>query len=86
MSLLFFLVTGTLSVTYLVSFVAVKASKWGFHLNFQGANIPNDLHNIYIPGKFVRFSSTRSSLKYMYIIGKDFKFQHMKTKVYLLNS
>ncbi|XP_052689089.1 sodium-coupled neutral amino acid transporter 9-like [Crassostrea angulata] len=40
---------GTLSVTYLVSFVAVKASKWGFHLNFQGVDIPNDLHNIYIP-------------------------------------
>lgn len=84
MSLLFFFVTGTLSVTYLVSFVAVKASKWGFHLNFQGVNIPNDLHNIYIPGKFVRFSSTSTSLKY--IIGKDLKFQHMITKVYLLNS
>lgn len=51
-------VTGTLSVTYLVSFVAVKASKWGFHLNFQGVDIPNDLHNIYIPGKFVGFFST----------------------------
>ncbi|XP_022319194.2 neutral amino acid transporter 9-like [Crassostrea virginica] len=40
---------GTFSVAYLVSFVAVKAHQWGFHMNFQGENDVKDIHHIYIP-------------------------------------
>lgn len=46
------LVIGTFSVAYLVSFVAVKAHQWGFHMNFQGENDVKDIHHIYIPGKW----------------------------------
>ncbi|XP_056019977.1 neutral amino acid transporter 9-like isoform X2 [Ostrea edulis] len=47
---------GTLSVMYLVSFVAVNAHDWGFNLTFGGEDRSGDAHHIYIPefrGTFV---------------------------------
>ncbi|XP_061192567.1 neutral amino acid transporter 9-like isoform X1 [Saccostrea echinata] len=40
---------GTLSVTYLVSFVAYNAHQWGFNLKFGGEEISGDPYHIYIP-------------------------------------
>ena len=37
---------GTVSVMYIMVFVAVKASSWGLHLDFNPAH-----YNMYIPGK-----------------------------------
>ena len=57
---------GTFSVAYLVSFVAVKAHQWGFHMNFQGENDVKDIHHIYIPGKWsIRI---RAELKISFVI------------------
>jgi hypothetical protein len=49
--MILFWIAGTLSVMYLVSFVAVNAHNWGFNLTFGGEEKSGDAHHIYVPGK-----------------------------------